>query len=82
MLRALCLTALFWCAVPAEAQPKSREVSRFIETASAPEKPFPWKAVGLGLFCLALSAPFAWLAYARTAKELSAVDSQGRKSRS
>jgi hypothetical protein len=34
------------------------------------EEPIPWKAIGLGVFALMVTAPFAWRAYRSTTKEM------------
>jgi hypothetical protein len=45
------------------------ELSEFPADVKAPERPLPWRAMGLGLLCFAAAAPFALRMYRATCEE-------------
>jgi hypothetical protein len=50
----------------------------FGATKKAPEKPFPWLAVSMGFLALLIAAPFGYIVYRSTNKELSTLKTVGR----
>ena len=55
------------------------EVSEFGAATQIPERPFPWKAVLLGLLLCGLAAPFAAYVYRSTSKDLADLKTVGRQ---
>lgn len=55
----------------ARARPKYN-INSYGRDIQIKEEPIPWKAIGLGVFALLATAPFAWRAYRSTTKEIAA----------
>jgi hypothetical protein len=53
-------------------------VGEFGAATKAPEKPFPWMALGLGIMSLVIASPFAFLYYRGTSKDLKDMKTVGR----
>ena len=55
------------------------DVGAYGDQLKVPEKPFPWRAVLLGVILAALAAPGALLVYRSTSKDLSDLKTVGRQ---
>ena len=62
----------------AEGRPGSARLSEFPADVKAPERPLPWRAMGLAVLCFAVAAPFALRMYRRTCEEAAEGRAFGR----
>lgn len=53
-------------------------VGEFGAQTKAPERPFPWMALGLGLLSMLIASPFAFIYYRGTSKDLKDMKTVGR----